>query len=150
MLDTHMWAPVHKHINAHIHTYTYIRILVTSPIQVWPSCCFYVPSAASARNVKAARGSDLNRTYLLLEIENYWLSSQRLVLHWCSIKLYIINYNSFYLSLGAVRYKRISGKESRQLMCGDQQVFEWFRPWFPPAVRSVGHGLQVSRSGLDK
>ena len=33
-------------------------------IQIWPSCCFYVPSAAirCTRNVKAARGSDLIRT----------------------------------------------------------------------------------------
>ena len=30
-----------------------------SPIQIWPSCCLYVPRA---RNVKAARGPDLNRT----------------------------------------------------------------------------------------
>ena len=29
------------------------------PIWIWPSCSFYVPSAA--RNVKAARGSELNR-----------------------------------------------------------------------------------------
>ena len=28
---------------------------ISNPIQIWPSCCFYVP-----RNVKAARGSDLN------------------------------------------------------------------------------------------
>ena len=33
-----------------------------SPIQIWPSCCFFVPSCA--RNKKAARGSDLNRTSL--------------------------------------------------------------------------------------
>ena len=34
-----------------------------SPIQIWPSCCFFVPSAPRcARNEKAARGSDLNRT----------------------------------------------------------------------------------------
>ena len=30
-----------------------------SPIQIWSSCCFFVPSAAER---KAARGSDLNRT----------------------------------------------------------------------------------------
>ena len=32
---------------------------LANPIQIWPSSCFYVPSAA--RNVKAARGADLNR-----------------------------------------------------------------------------------------
>ena len=35
------------------------------PIQIWLSCCFFVPSTARprcARNEKAARGSDLNRT----------------------------------------------------------------------------------------
>ena len=34
-------------------------------IQIWPSCCFFVPSAARSSlrwNEKAARGSDLNQT----------------------------------------------------------------------------------------
>ena len=31
-----------------------------NPIQIWPSCCFFVPRCA--RNEKAARGSDLNWT----------------------------------------------------------------------------------------
>ena len=36
---------------------------LTSPIQIWPSCWFYVPSEQRcARNVKTARGSYLNRT----------------------------------------------------------------------------------------
>ena len=48
------------HPAAHIiHYSTY------SQIQIWPSCCFYIPSAARprcARNIKAARVSDLNLT----------------------------------------------------------------------------------------
>ena len=45
----------------------------TSPIQIWPSCCFFVPSAA--RNGKAARGSDLNRTTPIREqitLKSHW------------------------------------------------------------------------------
>ena len=37
-----------------------------SPIQILTSCCFFVPSARCARNIKAARGSDLNRTSVRL------------------------------------------------------------------------------------
>ena len=66
-----LWAVVIDVLNGHLNCSStwYIvngnccEIPVSgSPIQIWPSRCFYVPRAA--RNVKAARGSDLNRTEL--------------------------------------------------------------------------------------
>ena len=44
------------------------RSVPSGPIQIWRSCCFYVPSAAGLAalgTVKAARASDLNRTACL-------------------------------------------------------------------------------------
>ena len=84
-LDSNTWAPRTRHApngtcawahatfcrrpNAMRNIKGQSRWCSPSPIQIWPSCCFFVPSAARvrsntrcARNEKAARGSDLNRT----------------------------------------------------------------------------------------
>ena len=53
-------------------------------LKIWPSCCFYVPR--EARNVKAARGSDLKRTIVYGENENsHCIASMKSRVTTCSL-----------------------------------------------------------------
>ena len=117
-----MWFTTLYHCSQHTCT----NHMECNAIQLWPSCCFDVPSCA--RYVKGARGSNLNRIRWLNDTEtlSFWLN-------------FLFHYNDVIVgavvsqitSITSVYWIVYSGSDQRKHQSSASLDFVWGIHWWP-------------------